>query len=467
MGGQSLAIGTRKKAFSRIIFSNAALLVLLGLVIFNSIFTKNFANANTVSLLIRQSASIFCVAMGMSFVIATGNIDISVGPMMALAAILCVKIEEATGSYLFGILGALGVCVVSGAANGLMVSVFNIQSMIATLITQMVFRAAAQLISAWVITIRGDTVRFLGLHMIGGTVPIQIVPVAVLALLTWFLLKKTIFGKRLEAVGCNQKGARISGINTIVVMLVGYILCSVCAGLAGLIELFRSAACDTSTFGNNYEIKRHCRGRHRRYGHEWRQHQGDGHGLWRVHYADHHHDDQHEQYQLQLRQHHQVHHHHRRHLRAEQEKVRESGMNEKKNAGAASALKRALSSNGSILIVLLLLLYCGLRFRGDFLNPTNLLNILRQLSITGIAAIGVNFVIISGGRDLSVGSVAAVTAVIAAFLTPYGLLPTLLGGLAVGLLFGLFNGFIITYLGVTPLIGTLGTQWACAVSRCF
>ena len=135
-------------------------------------------------------------------------------------------------------------------------------------------------------------------------------------------------------------------------------------------------------------------------------------------------------------------------------------MNEKKNAGAASALKRALSSNGSILLVLLLLLYCGLRFRGDFLNPTNLLNILRQLSITGIAAIGVNFVIISGGRDLSVGSVAAVTAVIAAFLTPYGLLPTLLGGLAVGLLFGLFNGFIITYLGVTPLIGTLGTQWA-------
>ena len=135
-------------------------------------------------------------------------------------------------------------------------------------------------------------------------------------------------------------------------------------------------------------------------------------------------------------------------------------MNEKKNAGAASALKRALSSNGSILIVLLLLLYCGLRCRGDFLNPTNLLNILRQLSITGIAAIGVNFVIISGGRDLSVGSVAAVTAVIAAFLTPYGLLTTLLGGLAVGLLFGLFNGFIITYLGVTPLIGTLGTQWA-------
>lgn len=254
MSGQSMSIDTRKRAFSRIIFSNAALLVLLGLIIFNGIFTNNFANANTISLLIRQSASIFCVAMGMSFVIATGNIDISVGPMMALAAIICVKIEEATGSYLYGILGALGVCIVSGAANGLMVSVFNIQSMIATLITQMVFRAAAQLISAWVITIRGETVRFLGLHMIGGIVPIQFVPMVVLAVLTWFLLKKTIFGKRLEAVGCNQKGARISGINTIVVMLVGYVICSVCAGLAGLIELFRSAACDTSTFGNNYEI---------------------------------------------------------------------------------------------------------------------------------------------------------------------------------------------------------------------
>ena len=135
-------------------------------------------------------------------------------------------------------------------------------------------------------------------------------------------------------------------------------------------------------------------------------------------------------------------------------------MNERKYGGVVSALKRMLSSNGSILIVLLLLLYCGFRFRGDFLNATNLLNILRQLSITGIAAIGVNFVIISGGRDLSVGSVAAVTAVIAAFLTPYGLIPALLGGLSVGLVFGLFNGFIITYLGVMPLIGTLGTQWA-------
>lgn len=244
----------RESAWKRVLSSNAVLFVLICLLAFNVIFTKNFASLNILWLLIRQSASILCVAMGMNFVVATGNIDISVGPLMALAAVICVQIEQAAGSYLYGALGALAVCLVCGAFNGLLVSVFNIQSMIATLITQMVFRAAAQLVSAWVITIKGATVRFLGLYAIGGLIPIQLIPVAVLTLFTWFMLKKTIFGKRLEAVGCNPKGARISGINTIGVMMVGYMLCSLCVGFAGLIELFRSAACDTSTFGNNYEI---------------------------------------------------------------------------------------------------------------------------------------------------------------------------------------------------------------------
>lgn len=246
--------GRGKQFVRHVLLSNAVLFVLLGLLAFNILFTKNFASINILWLLIRQSASIMCVAMGMSFVVATGNIDISVGPAMALAAVVCVQIEQASGSYLYGALGALGACLLCGAFNGILVSVFKIQSMIATLITQMVFRAAAQLVSAWVITIKGETVRFLGLHAIGGLVPIQVVPVVVLALLVWFLLKKTIFGKRLEAVGCNQRAARISGINTIGIMMVGYMLCSFCAGLGGLMELFRSAACDTSTFGNNYEI---------------------------------------------------------------------------------------------------------------------------------------------------------------------------------------------------------------------
>lgn len=125
-----------------------------------------------------------------------------------------------------------------------------------------------------------------------------------------------------------------------------------------------------------------------------------------------------------------------------------------------SKLKAIVTSNGSILIVLFLFGFCGFQFGSSFLNSTNLLNVVRQMSITGIAAIGINFVIISGGRDLSCGSIAAVTAIIASFLTPYGIVPTILGGLAVGLVFGAFNGFIITYMGVTPLIGTLGTQWA-------
>lgn len=103
-------------------------------------------------------------------------------------------------------------------------------------------------------------------------------------------------------------------------------------------------------------------------------------------------------------------------------------MENKNRAGIPVMLKKAFSSNGSILIVLLLFLFCGIRFGNGFLNATNLLNIVKQMSITGIAAIGINFVIISGGRDLSCGSIAAVSAIIAAFLTPYGTIPAVLGG---------------------------------------
>ena len=82
--------GRGKQFVRHVLLSNAVLFVLLGLLAFNILFTKNFASINILWLLIRQSASIMCVAMGMSFVVATGNIDISVGPAMALAAVVCV-----------------------------------------------------------------------------------------------------------------------------------------------------------------------------------------------------------------------------------------------------------------------------------------------------------------------------------------------------------------------------------------
>lgn len=123
-------------------------------------------------------------------------------------------------------------------------------------------------------------------------------------------------------------------------------------------------------------------------------------------------------------------------------------------------INKQLSKNGSSLICLALFLFCAFRFGSNFLSLTNLTNLIRQISITGVAAIGVNVVIIAGGRDLSVGSTATVAAMAAALASRYGLLPAIVAPLVVGLLFGLLNGYIISCMKVVPLIATLGMQLA-------
>ncbi len=124
-------------------------------------------------------------------------------------------------------------------------------------------------------------------------------------------------------------------------------------------------------------------------------------------------------------------------------------------------LNRAMSwaeRNGPIIILLVLFILSCAAFGGSFFSVFNLTNLVRQISIAAIAAVGVNFVIISGGRDLSVGSICAVSSMFIALLSPYGFLPAALAGMLAGILLGFLNGIIITKFGVQPFIATLGTQ---------
>src|SRR5689334_25387419 len=94
-----------------------------------------------------------------------------------------------------------------------------------------------------------------------------------------------------------------------------------------------------------------------------------------------------------------------------------------------------------------------------FLSPLNLTNILVQSSIMAVIAMGMTFVIVGGGFDLSVGSTAALSGCVAAMLMPSGGVTLgVLGGIAAGAAVGLVNGFVIAMLGVNPFITTLGTM---------
>ena len=112
-----------------------------------------------------------------------------------------------------------------------------------------------------------------------------------------------------------------------------------------------------------------------------------------------------------------------------------------------------------VLVLVLLTTFAALRYT-NFLGAYNVSSVLRYISMFALVALGMGFVIMTGGIDLSVGSVAACSSVVAAMCSPYGLVAGLAGGLGMGLAAGLLNALIITRLKILPFIATLATMLA-------
>jgi galactofuranose transport system permease protein len=120
---------------------------------------------------------------------------------------------------------------------------------------------------------------------------------------------------------------------------------------------------------------------------------------------------------------------------------------------------RSVSRHGVLIALVALILFGYLRYE-NFLGAFNILSVLRYNAMFALVALGMAYVIMTGGIDLSVGSTAALGSVVAALLSPYGALPGLLGGVAAGLAVGAINALVITRLSILPFIATLATMLA-------
>jgi ribose/xylose/arabinose/galactoside ABC-type transport system permease subunit len=119
-----------------------------------------------------------------------------------------------------------------------------------------------------------------------------------------------------------------------------------------------------------------------------------------------------------------------------------------------------LQQQGALIALVLVIVFATLRYSDRFLNITNLMNIPLQESMIGLLALGMTFVILTGGIDLSVGSLVAVSAVVSAELSGYGLIVALLGGVAVSAILGLISGVVIAKGRIQPFIVTLAMMMA-------
>ncbi|HVG33392.1 MAG TPA: ABC transporter permease [Pyrinomonadaceae bacterium] len=231
-----------------------ALAALVLLILANVIFTRNFWDANNFWNILLQVTPTMLVATGMTLVIATGGIDLSVGSVMAVAASLA-AINLDSG-VLPAVLIALIVSAAIGSLNGTLISVFRIQPIIVTLAVLIAGRGIAQIPSEGrLVEFRGHYPAFewLGTGYL-GPIPVQVLLMILIVLAAIFMMRATSFGRYVVAVGGNEAASRLAGVRVHRTKIAVYALSGLLAGLAGLIESARGGASDPSNVGLNIEL---------------------------------------------------------------------------------------------------------------------------------------------------------------------------------------------------------------------
>jgi ribose transport system permease protein len=232
------------------------------LLIFNIAVTPNFLAMQTLYVNLTQVAPIVIVAIGMTLVIATGGIDLSVGSLMAISGALAPMIFmgkifgiDSTGlAVTLAFILPVLVVMISGWFNGFLVTRFRIQPIVATLVLFIAGRGIAQVATNGNLQVfKSPEFQFIGLGRVLG-VPAQVILMIVVAILASALIRYTVVGRQIIAVGGNEKAARLAGVPVHRVKQLVYVISGGLAGIAGLIVIARNAASDANLVGLGMEL---------------------------------------------------------------------------------------------------------------------------------------------------------------------------------------------------------------------
>jgi ribose transport system permease protein len=230
--------------------------VLACVIVFVGVYSdkNSFANVSNLQEMGRNLAEFGTLAIGESFVILTGGIDLSVGSLAALSGVFSAWLFVNKGIPLGpAILLTLGMCGVIGFLHGWFVTRLNVPPFVITLVTYTAARGAAQAITKSVpVTISGNGFLDLSRSSVAG-VPLPTVIFIAFALLGWFLLERTYLGRQIYAVGGNKEAARLAGINTSSRIVLTYVISAVLAGVVGIVISSRLGLGDPSV-ATGYEL---------------------------------------------------------------------------------------------------------------------------------------------------------------------------------------------------------------------
>ncbi len=436
-GGRRVVITRRGTPVSEF----AALGVLIVLVVVNAVFTPHFAELSNLWNVLFQVSTVLLAALGMTFVIATGGVDLSVGSVMAISAAIAAVLME-RGVAVAVIAALIGATLV-GVLNGAVIASLRVQTHRRHAGPRSsVGRGLAQIISnnGELITVSNTRFLEIGRGYI-GPVPIQVLLAVAAVGAAAFALRSMTFGRYVLATGGNPIGSAP-----------GRCACpwDTRHGVRGECLPLRDCRRDhriaigrerrgEDRAEHGARRDRRCGGR--RHGAVWWPRDDRRYGRGCAAHAGDRDEPQHA-------------------ARAVRVVTRDQGGDHSDcglppAAGAhMTGAVRLLRSNGAF-VALLAACIVGVARYEAFLTTENLSNVVRQNSMLGLVALGMTFVILGGGIDLSVGALVAVAGVVAAMLAPRGAMVAIAGGIGTSALLGLVNGLVITKARIQPFITTL------------
>jgi len=237
------------------------LVILCGLIQAATIYVDGearFITAQNISIVAQQAAINTVLGAGMTLVILTGGIDLSVGSVLAASAVSAVLVSQVYGAL--GVVAALAIGLGLGLLNGALISSMRLPPFIVTLGSMTAIRGIARLLGSDT-TVSNPELPFAFLGNGSVTVVPGLLSVPWLALIAgsvilacWFVLRRTIFGVRIYAVGGNAEAARLAGINVGAILLLVYGISGLLAGLGGVMSAAQLYSANGLQLGQSYEL---------------------------------------------------------------------------------------------------------------------------------------------------------------------------------------------------------------------
>ncbi len=246
-------LNLNKQEFKSILPRFALVAVVLIIVGLMSFLSPVFMTSKNMTNIFRQISINGIIAVGMTFVILLGDIDLSVGAVVGVVSVVCGNLLEQGMHWFVVCLIALGVAIIFGILNGTLVAYLNFQPFVATLATLTIGRGVALAYSdGRPYIINNSAFKAIGQGYV-GKVPIPVIILLSVCVVGFVILNHTTFGRYFFAVGGNKNAARLSGVKTKRVEMSAYIISAICACIVGMILSARISSGQPNA-GEGYEL---------------------------------------------------------------------------------------------------------------------------------------------------------------------------------------------------------------------